>query len=125
MQIDVRERRLYLFDEVHTGHLQPISGTPDDPPVPRNVIDKSIVSCLSLSLFSVFLCHCPARGNLCKEKTMIIVNNILEIPAFARMTVVDQNISEFIQLFLIHQLPYPAILTLSLPSNSRSPVIVS
>jgi len=43
MQIDVRERRLYLFDEVHTEHLQPISGTPDDPPVPRNVIDKSIV----------------------------------------------------------------------------------
>ena len=43
MQIDVRERRLYLFDEVHTGHLQPISGTPGEPPVPRNVIDKSIV----------------------------------------------------------------------------------
>ena len=38
MRSDVRRRELRGSVLVQTGHVQPVSGTPVDVPVPRNVI---------------------------------------------------------------------------------------
>ena len=48
-KMDVRSRLSRGSVLVHTGHVQPVSGTPVDVPVPRNVIFISVF--LNISIY--------------------------------------------------------------------------